>query len=182
MTYPDGESGRTGKPRLTRPVPIFDPAKGLLNNEHFQIGYVTNDLDRAARVFRERFGVREFRANDNELPGGARIGIRAAWIGNMMYEVCCGAGPGMELYTKHAPQGGEFVLRFHHFGYLLGGEADWDALEAEIVRGGWQIAHKTDVPGFVRACYIDVPELGHYLEFVLPREGLIDRMNETPGS
>src|SRR5258708_33131552 len=25
------------------PVPVFDPARGLLANDHFQMGYVTND-------------------------------------------------------------------------------------------------------------------------------------------
>jgi len=174
-----GQSGKTG---LKRPVPMFDPARGLLNNEHFQIGYVTNDIDRAVDVFRERFGVREFRANDNELPGGTKVGIRSVWIGNMMYEICYGSGPGMEIYTEWAPPDGEFVLRFHHFGYLVGDDASWEALERTIGEGGWKVRNPSDIPGFFRGCYVQVPELGHFLEFVQLRQGLRERMNATPVS
>lgn len=167
---------------MRRLLPVYDPAKSLLHNEHFQIAYVTNDIDRAVDVFHNRFGVREFRANDNALPGGTRICIRAAWIGGMMYEICCGTGPGMDLYTDWAAPGGEFVLKFHHFGYLVPDETAWGALEAEIARGGWKVRTRSDIPDFFRGCYVEVPELGHFLEFVLPRQGLLERMNATPVS
>lgn len=165
-----------------RPPPVYDPAKSLLHNDHFQIAYVTNDLDRAVEVFSRRFGVGAFRANDNALPGGTKIGVRAAWIGGMMYELCCGAGPGMELYTDWAPPGGEFVLRFHHFGYLVPDDAAWDALERQLQHGGWRVRTRSDIPGFFRGCYVEAPELGHFLEFVQPRAGLLERMNATPVS
>jgi hypothetical protein len=169
------------KQNLRRPLPVYDPAKGLLYNDHFQIAYVSNDLDRAVGVFRERFGVPAFRASDTELPNGAKVGIRSAWIGGMMYEICYGAGPGMELYTDWAPPGDEFVLRFHHFGYLIPDDEAWTALEGEIARHGWKERLRSDIPGYVRAVYVEAPELGHFLEFVLPRSGLLERMNATPG-
>ena len=165
---------------FNRPVPVFEPAKGLMHNDHYHIAYVTNNLDRAVAVFRERFGVMAFRKGDYEAPDGSKVGIRSAWIGGMMYEICCGSGPGMELYSDWAPPRGDFVLRFHHFGYLMPDEAAWDALEREIERGGWIVRSRSDTPGFFRACYVEVPELGHFLEFVLPREGLLERMNATP--
>lgn len=167
---------------LQRPVPVYDPAKSLLHNDHFQIAYVTNDIERAAQVFRERFGVRSFRANDSELPGGGTVGIRSVWIGGMMYEICCGTGPSMDLYTDWAPAGGDFVLRFHHFGYLVPDEAAWNALERQIERGGWRVRTRSDIPGYFRGCYVEAPELGHFLEFVQPRAGLLERMNATPVS
>jgi len=167
---------------LRRPLPVYDPAKGLLHNDHFQVAYVTNDIDRAVEVFQRRFGVAAFRANDNALPGGTTVGVRSAWIGGMMYEICCAAGPGMELYTDWAPPGGDFVLKFHHFGYLIPDEAAWAALERQIADGGWRVRTRSDIPGFFRGCYVEVPELGHFLEFVLPREGLLARLNATPVS
>jgi len=167
---------------LRRPLPAYDPAKGLLHNDHFQIAYVTNDIDMAVEVFQRRFGVGAFRANDNELPGGTKVGVRSAWVGGMMYEICYGAGPGMELYTDWAPPGGDFVLKFHHFGYLIPDEATWEALERQIANGGWRVRTRSDSPGFFRGCYVEVPELGHFLEFVLPREGLLERLNATPVS
>ncbi|MDG2004267.1 MAG: hypothetical protein P8J20_13135 [Novosphingobium sp.] len=165
---------------LHRPVPVFDPAKGLLHSDHYHVGYVTNDLERAAGVFRERFGVTAMRESESQLPGGGNIALRSAWLGNMMYEITCGNGPGMELYSDHAPHGGEFVLQFHHYGYLIRDDEDWDALRRQIEAGGWTLPLDTDTPGYCRACYVDTTELGHYLEFVQPREGLLERMNATP--
>ena len=95
--------------QFNRPVPIFDPASGLLHNDHYHVGYVTNDIARAADIFRARFGVGAFRETASAMPEGASIALRSVWLGNMMYEITCGAGPGMELYTDHAPPGGEFV-------------------------------------------------------------------------
>ncbi len=167
---------------LHRPVPVYDVTKSLLHNDHFQIAYVTNDIERAMQVFRDRFGVKAFRTNDNELPSGAKIGIRSVWIGAMMYEICYGAGPGMELYSAWAPLDAEFILRFHHFGYLISDDNAWDALERQIARGGWTVRTRSDIPDFFRGCYIEAPELGHFLEFVLPRAGLLERLNSTPVS
>src|SRR6185437_14430543 len=95
---------------LKRPVPPFDASKGLLHNEHFQLGYVTNDIDRAVEVFRQRFGVPDFRRSDAETPEGAVIQVRAAWVGGVCYEIIRGAGPGMELWDC-GPSDGELVLR-----------------------------------------------------------------------
>lgn len=165
---------------LFRPTAVFDAGKGLLSNDHFQIAYVTNDIDRAVAVFKQRFGVGSFRESDNEGPNGMRVCIRSVWIGSLMYEICYGTGPGMELYSEAAPPGDEFILKFHHFGYLIPDEAAWDLLEERIAQGGWTKRTDSDIPGFFRGCYVEVPELGHFLEFVMPRQGLLDRMNATP--
>jgi hypothetical protein len=163
-----------------RPVPVCNPARGLLHGDHYHVGYVTNDIERAARVFRERFGVGAFRETGSELPSGGSIALRSVWLGTMMYEITCGAGPGMELYSRHAPPGGDFVLKFHHYGYLVRDESGWSALIRQIDRGGWKVVLDSDTPGYCRACYVEAPELGHYLEFVLPRQGLVERLNATP--
>jgi len=162
------------------PTPVYDPSKGLLHNRHFQLAYVTNDIDQAVDVFRQRFGVECFRAKDNDLPDGGCVGVRSVWIGGVMVEICHGRGPSMTLYTDWAPPEGEFVLRFHHFGYLVGSGADWGVLERQVEEGGWKVRSNSDTPGFCRAMYVEAPELGHFLEFVLPREGLIERINATP--
>lgn len=166
--------------QFDRPVPVFDPARGLLHNDHYHVGYVTNDIERAAGIFHDRFGVAGFRETQNDLPDGGSIALRSVWLGNMMYEITCGAGPGMELYSDHAPPGGDFVLAFHHYGYLVPDEEGWKALRKRIGEGGWRLVLDSDTPGYCRAIYVEVPELGHYLEFVMPREGLAERLNATP--
>ncbi|MGE3690805.1 MAG: hypothetical protein AB7F98_05445 [Novosphingobium sp.] len=164
---------------IERPVPQFDPAKGLLNNDHFQLGYVTSDIAAAERLFAEHFGVREFRRRDNDLPGGTSVSTRTVWIGAMMYELACGKGPGMEQFSRFAPADGR-VMAFHHFGYLVPDDASWQSLAAEVARGGWEVLARSDAPGFARTMMIHAPELGHCLEYVQPREGLAEQMNRTP--
>jgi hypothetical protein len=162
-------------------VPVFDPAKGLLHNDHFQMGYVTNDIDRAVEVFRTRFNVPEFRCTDYVSGEGTGTHVRAVWIGRMMYELACGYGSGMEDFSDYAPQGGPFVLKFHHFGYLIPDDAAWAAMERVVAEGGWKFRKPPgETPGFVKAAFVDVPELGHLVEFILPREGMIERFNATP--
>lgn len=165
---------------ITRPVPAFDPAKGLLHNEHFQIAYVTNDMARAEAVFRDQFGAREFRTNGGGNAQGGYVDVRAVWIGNTLFELLCGRGPGMELYTDVAPEGGPFVMKLHHFGYLVRDDADWAKLEETVERGGWNVVARSDAPGIVRALHVEAPDLGHLLEFVLAYPPFLKTLEGTP--
>jgi hypothetical protein len=58
--------------------------------------------------------------------------------------------------------------------------AAWDMLEETIECGGWTVRSRSDHPGYVRALYVEAPELGHYLEFVLPAPALLERFRATP--
>lgn len=164
---------------LDRPLAACNPSRGLLSNEHFQMGYVTNDMARAEDLFRQRFGVKEFRPTEGEMEGGGHISVRSVWVGTVMYEIICATGPGSELYTDHVPAG-DFATRLHHFGFLVRDEPGWNALEETIARDGWTVRHRSDHPGYVRALYVEAPELGHYLEYVLPAPALLERFRATP--
>ena len=164
---------------LDRAVSACDPARGLLSAEHFQMGYVTHDMARAEEFFRTRFGVKEFRPTEGDLEGGGHISVRSVWIGTVMYEIIQATGPGSELYADFMPAG-DCPVRLHHFGFLIPDEEGWAMLEDAIVRDGWTVRHRSDHPGYVRALYVEAPELGHYLEYVLPAPALLDRFRATP--
>ena len=72
------------------------------------------------------------------------------------------------------------MLQLHHFGYLVPDEQAWSALEGEIARSGLKVIKPSDMAGYVKTCFLEVPELNHLLEYILPREGLLAKMNETP--
>ena len=67
-----------------------------------------------------------------------------------------------------------FAMKHHHLGYLIADEAEWQALEAEAARAGFAMSHKSVNAGFITSCFVDLPELGHYLEYIMPEPAGID--------
>lgn len=169
------------KPLVKRPPVRLDPGKGLFRNEHFQVAYATNDIERACVLFSDRYGIREYRRLEGQLPEGGHIRIELAWVGGTMYELLCASGPGSERFTSVLPPGG-FAIRHHHLGYLIDSQAAWEALEQEIARVGWKVASKSDNKGFLKACIIEVPDMGHYLEFIYPEAAGIAFFEGVPGT
>jgi len=168
-------------PTVGRPAAAFDPGSGLLRNDCFQVAYATNDLDRACGVFAERFGIGKFRRLEGPLAAGGRIRIELAWVGPTMYELLRAEGPGSDFFMNLLPAAG-FAIRHHHLGFFIDNLADWAALEAEIERGGWAVRSKSHNPGFLRACIVEVPELGHYLEYILPEPAGIAFFEGVPAN
>ena len=83
---------------------------------------------------------------------------------------------------RRRPPGVQVARPATEFGYLIPDELAWQALERQIEEGGWTVRTRSNIPGFFRGCYIEVLELGHFLEFILPGPGLLERMNATPAS
>lgn len=164
-----------------RPVMSFAPGKGLLRAEHFQIAYVTTDLLRAAELFRERYGIRDYADLAAPTPDGGQITIKLAWIGGTMIELIEAAGPGTEFYTERLPAEG-FSVKHHHLAYVLHSEDAWAEMEAEVARLGLEIVFRGDTPGFLRFCYVAVPELGHYLEYFFLDSGGVAFFESIPAS
>ena len=166
---------------ITRPCATFSPGEGLLRTEHFQMAYATNDIDRACDIFRARFGIREFRRLEGQLPSGGFIRVELAWVKTLMYELITASGPGSELYVGRLPGAG-FAIRHHHLGFLIHDEAQWNALMGAIERGEWQMPSKSNNPGFLQSCFVDVPELGHYFEYIFPEPAGLAFFESVPGN
>ena len=162
------------KPLLQRPGSGFDPANGLLRAEHFQMAWATNDLEQAKALLAERLGIKAFTPIGGPTPAGGQISVELAWVGTMMYELITATGPGSDLIMGHLPRGEGFAMKHHHLGYLVASPEQWQALEAETTRSGWAMVHKSVNPGFMTSCFIDVPELGHYLEYIMPEPAGVD--------
>ena len=87
---------------LDRPASRFEPAKGLLLAEHFQMAYATNDLDRACDLLGRQLGIREFGEIGGETASGGQIRVKLAWVGSIMYELMWAEGPGSETASLSA--------------------------------------------------------------------------------
>lgn len=166
---------------VRRPPPSFAPGAGLFRNDHCQVAYVTNDIERALEVFAQRYGVTAFRRLEGPLPAGGQIRVEFAWAGGALLEVTQADGPGSELFRAGLPAEG-FAIRFHHLGYFIHDEAGWAALEAEIERDGVRVLSKGHAPGFTRTCIVEAPELGHYIEYILPEAGGIAFFEGIPNN
>ncbi|GGC15949.1 hypothetical protein GCM10011494_38560 [Novosphingobium endophyticum] len=154
---------------LRRPSASCTPAKGLLCAEQFQVAYATNDIDRARDWLSERLGIAEFRSLEGATPAGGHIRVELAWVGPTMYELITATGPGSELYVGRLGTH-EFAIRHHHLGFMIADEAQWHAVHAEAKRQGFAVPYENETPGFMRSCFVDVPELGHYLEYLWPTD------------
>jgi Glyoxalase/Bleomycin resistance protein/Dioxygenase superfamily len=147
--------------------PVGTPAgSGLLQAEHFQMAYVTGDVERARDVLRTRYGVRNFAPLHATMPAGGRVHIELAWTGGIMIELIEATGPGAEFYNDMLPATG-FSLRHHHLGYLVRDRVAWEALITTIEDEAYPIAYEGQREGFLRFCYIKAPEFDHYLEYLL---------------
>ncbi|MET0364407.1 MAG: hypothetical protein ABW169_07110 [Sphingobium sp.] len=159
----------------------FDPSAGLLRAEHFQMAYATNDMGRAQDLLSKRLGIRDFREIGGPTPAGGQVRAALAWVGTIMYELIEASGPGSALYMDRLPQGEGFHMRHHHLGYLIHDQAQWDGVMHEAERNGWAIPYRNRNP-MLEACFVDVPELGHYLEYLFPVQAGLDFFNAVPRS
>jgi hypothetical protein len=150
---------------LTRDPADGATASGLLRAEHFQMAYVTNDIDRACDLFGKRLGICEWASLGGPTPDGGEVQARFAWVGTLMYEIICGSGPGSEIFMDRLPQTPGFALRHHHLGFLIHNQQQWDGVLANAAQHGWAIPHQGSNP-LTQVCFVDVPELGHYLEYL----------------
>lgn len=153
---------------MLRPTLSPDPSRGLLCAEHFQIAWATSDINRAQQIFGERYGIRRWTRLEGQLPAGGDIRVELAWVGTVMYELMSASGPGSAIYMDRLPANGSFHLKQHHFGYMLGDDAAWDALMSETEAKGHAMPHVSHNAGFMKSCFVDAPELGLYLEYICP--------------
>lgn len=156
---------------MTAPSLVSRPARaahagGSLGFEFFQNAYVVRDMAAAKAAF-ARYGVKSF--TDLPMPdmGETSMKIALGWCAGHQVELIEAKGPGLELYTDWM-KGGEDI-RLHHFGYYVNSAEEWAELEALLKAEGREpvFAGEAEVCKFI---YVNAPELGHYLEFVLPTE------------
>lgn len=166
---------------LKRPHPVLAPGAGLFRNDLCQIAYVTNDIERALKVFADRYGISQFKRLEGDMPAGGHIRVEFAWASGVILEVTQADGPGSELFRIGLPEEG-FAIRHHHLGYFIHDAAAWEALETEIERDGIKVMSKGHVPGFTRTCIVEAPDLGHYIEYILPEPGGVAFFESVPGN
>jgi len=167
-------------PQLLERVPgPVDPAHGLLRAEHFQMAYVTNDMDRAIDLLSRQLGVREFVALGGPTPDGGTADARFAWIGTLMIEVLHLTDPGSGVFMDRLGGATDFALVHHHLGYLLHEQSQLDAVHEAAQANGWDVPWTASNP-LVEACMVQVPGLPHLLEYLLPTPMGLEFFHSVP--
>ncbi|MDO7833469.1 VOC family protein [Sphingobium sp. HBC34] len=137
-------------------------------NTIFQNAYVTNDVEQAAALFKDRFATGAFTIIDFE--GVMRIGL--AFAGRTMIELIQPFTDPAGLYAHWIPAGTDFAVRHHHLGLLVDSKEELAAIRAAHVSAGTAVATEGSLPGALDFLYVDTStQLGHYLEYVRLDEG-----------
>lgn len=155
------------------------PGEGLLRCEHFQVAYVTNDIDQAIDLLSRRLGVGTFAALGGPMPEGGTMDARFAWVGTVMYEVIHASGPGAAVFTDRLAGASGFVLRHHHLGYLVHSPAEYAAVLVEAERHDFAVPWTTSNP-LVDACMIAIPGFEHLHEYLLPTAAGLQFFHSVP--
>jgi len=138
-------------------------------------------MQRALSLFGQHYGIKAFKRLEGQLPAGGHIHVELAWVGNTMYELLTAHGPGSELFVGRLPDD-QFVIRHHHLGFLIHTDAEWNALAQQIESNGWKMLSKNNNTGFMQNCFVEVPELDHYLEFLFPEAAGVTFFESVPAN
>jgi hypothetical protein len=166
---------------LARESTDGDTRSGLLRAEHFQMAYVTTDIDEACDLLGRRLGITAYASLGGSLAEGGEIQARFAWVGTLMYEIICASGPGSAIYMDRMPATSGFAMKHHHLGFLIQDQQQWDGVLVSVAAGGWAMPYKSVNP-LVEVCFVDVPELGHYLEYLFATPMGLDFFASVPRS
>ena len=150
-----------------------------------QLAYVTNDMQRALGVFRDRYAIPSFCLLENrfpavvdEEPGQMALRIALANLDGVQVEVIEDIGSSFDIYTEPLPEDGRFKIAFHHVCIQIqGGIENWERHLALLTDRPHYYRPQTG-PG-TRVIYTDErAELGHYIEHVWFGPEIMKRMAE----
>lgn len=145
-----------------------------LAGEFFQLGYVTRDLDRALRLYAERYGVPNFLRFDTRdfappAAPGPFMQVALAYKGPVMIELIQPDPSAPGIYADALrPDGG---VNLHHLGYLVENER-FATLAADFRDRGIAVPVETTSGNGLALLYADTrADNGLFSEFVNPGEG-----------
>lgn len=143
-------------------------ATPLLFQGHFQLAYVTHDLESAQSVMADHFGITRWEvldlaALDHQSPA---LRIANAYVGGRMVELI-EVNPDVEsLYSAWLPQDGA-VVRFHHLGFLIADADEYAQARQHLIDRGYAMASEGSFGDILDFFYADTSAaLGHYYEVI----------------
>ena len=135
----------------------------------FQAGYVVSDIEKAAAMFADKFGVTNFQIQ-RDMPlnneEGQTIHFGMTYAGDTLVELIQQTDNSPSIYEGLVDPNNDNEVRMHHYALLLPDEVDFEDFLSGLRKQG------TDIPidwdnGAARAVLVDFrKELGHCLEYI----------------
>lgn len=155
----------------------------------FQLGYVTDDIERASAELQRDFGIAAFAqipGLDVSAPNGGTMSVNfaMAWAGDTMVELIqpCGGDDAMLRDVLPVESTGAPAVRLHHVAYLVADLAALDAARQQYVDLGIDIPVQGVGMEMVYFFYADTrARLGHYSEYVALTERGREAWSSLPG-
>lgn len=138
-------------------IPVF--------RNHFQMGYVVRNMDKAIENMRDKFGVAKWQIYrlPKSAPGKA---LGFAYVQNVMIELVEVRPEQDTIYRSYIPES-DSAIRFHHLGYMIDSEAEWRSVIGQFEAAGFKPALIGSSGDVLDYYYADtVAALGHYCELV----------------
>lgn len=143
----------------------------LLTGRCGQLGYVTNDMDRAIEAFSRNGGVTQFLRNDGiafKVGEGreAQCNVAIAITAGMQIEIIQPTGGDDHVYSQILDEAG-YQLKLHHQCHYVDTQEEFDAAKAAIREAGYPIVIEGVDPA-AQYFYADMRTLlGHHVEYVM---------------
>lgn len=164
--------------------------QGKINPAFMQLGYVTNDLDKARDFFARTMDVPDFRIwNDAHVhmelygkPATATLNLGFAWRADTMVELIMPVSGSVDVYMPGI-EGPDFALKLHHIGLGVDGtEADFDAKLRAGVASGFELVNVSRASMGSYTLLDARTATGLYLEYLWNNEGGLDFFAKIPRS
>jgi len=143
-----------------------------------QLGYVTNDFDRAMALFAEVYGISSFKQM-RDLTIGARNGMTVtahfglAFKDATQFEIIQPLAGDAAFYAE-VVEGADFAIRFHHLGHYYPDPTAYAAAKARCA-ARWDLSINVAIFDGAYAYFDARPDLGHYQElYTFPPETHFD--------
>jgi hypothetical protein len=153
------------------------------NANHFQVAYVTNDIEQAIRTFAGDYDFPGFYlfsnvGLDTGNAGGPELKIAIAYVNGVEIELIEPLGDTAPLYKDVLSNDAGLQIRFHHTAIRIEGSINnWETHRASIDTTKHPIVYQGGLGDDLRFVYTDErARLGHYVEHIWMSPAMLARM------
>jgi hypothetical protein len=151
----------------------------LVLRNHFQMGYVVRDVNKAAATLRDHFGVTrwQIRRMPESAPSSA---LGFAYVQQTMIELV-EARPSQDTIFRDWLPESDSAARFHHLGYMIDSEQQWRETIGQFEAVGVRAALAGSAGDLLDYYYADtVAQLGHFCELVRLKPAGLNYFSQVP--